>query len=60
MRLGGVVLWVIANLIMTLYFISRVIANSTPKCDTRLCSLKVFLEHHFGLPESEAFTRPQV
>ncbi len=35
-------------------------ANSTPKCDTRLCSLKVFLEHHFGLPESEAFTRPQV
>jgi hypothetical protein len=35
-------------------------ANSTPKCDTRLCSLKVFFEHHFGLPESEAFTRPQV
>ncbi|MET4163570.1 hypothetical protein ABIE61_003434, partial [Marinobacterium sp. MBR-111] len=31
------------------------IANSTPKCDTRLCSLKVFLEYNFGLPEPEAF-----
>ena len=27
MRLGGVVLWVIANLIMTLYFISRVMSQ---------------------------------
>ncbi len=36
------------------------IAKSTPKCDTRLCSLKVFSKHHLRLLEPEAFSRPQV
>ncbi len=31
-------------------------ANSTLKCDTRLRSSEVFLEHLAGLPKSETFS----
>ena len=36
--------------------IKRQIANSTLKCDTRLRSSEVFLEHLAGLPKSETFS----
>ncbi|WP_417583285.1 Bug family tripartite tricarboxylate transporter substrate binding protein [Nitrincola sp.] len=35
-------------------------ADSPPKCDTRLCSLKVFPKHDFRLPEPKALAGPQV
>ena len=39
-------------------FVSRsVVANSTSKCDTRLCRLTVLFEYLDRLPESETFPR---
>ncbi len=35
----------------------RLIANSTSKCDTRLCRLTVLFEYLDRLPESETFPR---
>ncbi len=32
--------------------------DSTLKCDTRLCSLKVFTKHNLRLPEPETLTGP--
>ncbi len=35
----------------------KLIANSTSKCDTRLCRLTVLFEYLDRLPESETFPR---
>ncbi|MFM5118372.1 YgdI/YgdR family lipoprotein [Aeromonas veronii] len=35
----------------------KMIANSTSKCDTRLCRLTVLFEYLDRLPESETFPR---
>nr|WP_282107214.1 transglutaminase-like cysteine peptidase [Aeromonas veronii] len=39
------------------YSISKYYANSTSKCDTRLCRLTVLFEYLDRLPESETFPR---
>ncbi|WP_299202698.1 TorF family putative porin [uncultured Amphritea sp.] len=33
-------------------------ANSTPKCNTRLCNLTEFLKDLLWLPKTETFSRP--
>ena len=41
----------------SLAIILTMIANSTSKCDTRLCRLTVLFEYLDRLPESETFPR---
>ena len=49
------ILHIIANDLISM--IKRLSANSTSKCDTRLCRLTVLFEYLDRLPESETFPR---
>lgn len=57
MGYAAIPMFVVGGLFFFIPFILMMIANSTSKCDTRLCRLTVLFEYLDRLPESETFPR---